>query len=225
MTEIDEVVVVVPARDEAELISRCMTGLVRARVAVRDRFGDRAPVVRLIVVADGCSDATAELARNAGADEVIEIAAAGVGAARGLGIARALETSVLPPERIWLANTDADSQVYASWIVDQLTAANSGADVIIGGVIPDFADLTPHQIRAWKATHDRGQARGHIHGANLGVRASAYLRAGGFPGILVGEDVALVDLATRHGASVFTHDSVVLTSGRGVGHAAGTRTT
>ena len=32
----------------------------------------------------------------------------------------------------------------------------------------------------------------HVHGANLGFRASAYLRAGGFPALPTAEDHALV---------------------------------
>jgi hypothetical protein len=42
----------------------------------------------------------------------------------------------------------------------------------------------------------------HIHGANLGVSARAYRRAGGFPPLACSEDVALIDLLIAAGVRV-----------------------
>jgi hypothetical protein len=42
----------------------------------------------------------------------------------------------------------------------------------------------------------------HIHGANLGVSAHAYALAGGFSGLSVSEDVALVDALIESGANI-----------------------
>ena len=39
----------------------------------------------------------------------------------------------------------------------------------------------------------------HVHGANLGFRASAYLTAGGFPPVPTAEDHALVAALTAGG--------------------------
>jgi hypothetical protein len=42
----------------------------------------------------------------------------------------------------------------------------------------------------------------HIHGANLGISATAYLRAGGFPPLACHEDVHLVSQLERCGARI-----------------------
>ncbi|GLZ41370.1 glycosyltransferase [Actinokineospora sp. NBRC 105648] len=66
--------VVVPARDEGALIGACLRSV-------------SAPGVRVVVVADGCSDDTAERAAEAGA-EVVETAARGKAAALNTGLSR-----------------------------------------------------------------------------------------------------------------------------------------
>ena len=42
----------------------------------------------------------------------------------------------------------------------------------------------------------------HVHGANLGVSRTAYLAAGGFRDLIVGEDVALVASLMESGARI-----------------------
>jgi hypothetical protein len=55
----------------------------------------------------------------------------------------------------------------------------------------------------------------HVHGANLGIRASAYLAAGGFPPLRTAEDHALLAAAIRAGFMVAqASDIAVETSGR-----------
>jgi cellulose synthase/poly-beta-1,6-N-acetylglucosamine synthase-like glycosyltransferase len=54
-----------------------------------------------------------------------------------------------------------------------------------------------------------------VHGANLGFRAAAYLRAGGFPDVATGEDRALVTALTATGSRVqYTRALTVTTSAR-----------
>jgi hypothetical protein len=70
--------------------------------------------------------------------------------------------------------------------------------------------------RAGEATHD------HVHGANLGFRADAYWRVGGFRPLHVGEDVDLVERFLNAGTSlVWDPDNAVLTSDRRDFRAAG----
>ena len=55
----------------------------------------------------------------------------------------------------------------------------------------------------------------HVHGANLGIRASAYLAAGGFRPLRTAEDHALLATAAQAGRSVVqAGDVAVETSGR-----------
>ena len=65
------VIVVIPARDEEELIGPCLDSVIAAAT----------PATRILVVADGCVDGTAEVARSRGV-EVLELGGRSVGAAR-----------------------------------------------------------------------------------------------------------------------------------------------
>jgi glycosyltransferase involved in cell wall biosynthesis len=196
------VAVVVPARDEGELIERCLASI-----------GDQ----RVIVVADSCRDNTAEIARRCGA-EVLEIDEANVGLARALGA----EAALRDPGVDWIACTDADSVVPPNWLSVQRQLADEGADVVVGTVRPDFADLTDAQIRAWAATHPAGHANGHVHGANLGLRAAAYLSVGGFAPVVEHEDNDLVARLAAAGFTITPTAAIeVMTSGRTFGRTPG----
>lgn len=196
------VAVVIPARDEADLIVRCLASI---------------GAERIIVVADSCVDNTAQIARSRGA-EVIEITDANVGVARAVGC----EAALRHPDIDWIACTDADSAVPPNWIDEQLRLAAMGADVVVGTVRPDFADLTALQTRAWLATHQPGVANGHVHGANLGIRASAYLSVGGFAPVSEHEDNDLVDRLAAAGFTITPTAAIdVLTSGRAFGRTPG----
>ncbi len=183
------VTVVIPARDEEELVGRCLASVEVAAARAR-ADGVR---VRVILVADDCRDRTAEVARAAGV-EVIESAAGRVGAARAQWGDAARAGWDGDDAEHWIACTDADSAVPPAWITSQLELADGGADVVVGTVRPELDDLSPAQGAAWRATRVPGHANGHGHGANLGVRADAYVAAGGFPAVAEHEDV---DLVTR----------------------------
>ena len=199
------VLVVIPARNEQDAIARCLFSVLAAAT----------PDTRSVVVADGCTDATVDIARSLGV-EVLETSARSVGAARRAGIEYALADAE------WIANTDADSVVPANWNTAQLDLAAGGTDVVVGTVRPDFADLDERRVRAWLARHVPGQANGHVHGANLGVRTSCYLAAGGFPAVPEHEDVDLVDRLRATGAVVTATAAIdVMTSGRLVGRTPG----
>lgn len=219
---IASVIVAVPARNEQALIASCLRSIHGAFDHARTELGTRCPQLFLIVVADGCVDRTAELARAQPGVCVIEQPPTGVGAARQAAIAVALRALPVPPSRAWIINTDADSHVEPNWIVEHLHHADQGADVLIGTVRPEFDDLSQDQVTAWRASHHRGQPNGHIHGANLGVRASTYLEVGGFSTMREHEDVDLVGRARQGGYAIAVTDSTeVVTSGRQVGRTPG----
>ena len=117
--------------------------------------------------------------------------------------------------RTWLANTDADSQVPENWLVRQLEFAEAGADAVLGSVEPDPAGMDPELRRRWLERHPFEEDHPHIYGANFGVRASAYLAAGGFPKLASHEDRTLVQSLRNRAFTVTATDSMrVLTSGR-----------
>ncbi|MDJ0333803.1 glycosyltransferase [Salinibacterium sp. G-O1] len=214
MTQVAELVVLIPARDEEALIARCLESVLAARANVD------IPVT-VVVAADGCLDATAEIARSFDGVVVVEIDSSNVGTARGIAARTALELIACDPGRVWMANTDADSVVPPNWLSEQVRLANSGVDVMIGTVRPEFDELSVEQERAWRARHVPGQPNGHVHGANLGVRASTYLEAGGYEALPEHEDVDLVARLKAVSRVVASDDCEVVTSGRKFGRTPG----
>jgi glycosyltransferase involved in cell wall biosynthesis len=200
--------VVIPARDEEDLIGRCL-------VAVLESAQHVSVPVDIVVVADGCLDRTTSIARAFRGVRVLEIESSNVGTARATGAQAALARGAQ-----WLANTDADSVVPQNWLSHQLALATAGWDVVVGTVRPDFEELTPEQRHAWLATHRVGEPNGHVHGANLGVRASAYAAAGGYRTLPEHEDV---DLVTRLAdfRSIASDGAEVITSARRFGRTPG----
>jgi len=214
---IRHVAVVVPARDEEDLVGRCLRSIEGARQ-------ESLVPTSLVVVLDACTDGTAAaVADVAGPDvQVVVTDAANVGAARALGVSHALVGLDLDPTEVLLACTDADSEVPPWWLTELVRLADEGADVVVGTVRPDPADLDPDDLDAWSATRVAGRPNGHVHGANLAVRVSSYVRAGGFPRRTEHEDVTLVASLRATGARVVPSDTVdVLTSGRRVGRTPG----
>ena len=142
---------------------------------------------------DACTDDTA---RHVGRwpVEAVETTARSVGVARRTGVRHALSSLPTDASQTWVAMTDADTAVPRDWITHQLDLMDAGADLVLGTVRPDFADLTARHAAYWRATHRRGEPAGNVHGANLGVRASAYIAAGGIPDLVEHEDLSLIPI-------------------------------
>lgn len=215
---VTEILVVIPARNEEQRLPRCLAALDRASSQLRALA--RPVQVRVMVVLDSCTDRSAEVLEHWPAFESIRADAGQVGGARAIGIARGLDGSSSSPERIWIACSDADSAVPADWLVTQLKAADAGVDLLLGTVRPDPDELAELALSRWSGLHRIDDGHPHVHGANLGIRADRYLRAGGFQPVAVHEDQLLVATVRRQGGvTVSIGASPVLTSGRLVGRA------
>lgn len=209
---IDDLLVAIPARDEAANLPAALAAIDLARAALA-AWDPHPPRVVVAVAADSCTDATADLARDAGAI-VVETFVGKVGAARSTAVAAGLAAAGTP-SACWIACTDADSLVHVDWLRVHLAAARGGAHLLLGSVRPSALDLTPHQLARWHRLNPQAEAHPYVHGANLGVRADAYLRVGGFAEVGEHEDVALVDALRATAAVVVTTDRApVTTSGR-----------
>jgi glycosyltransferase involved in cell wall biosynthesis len=208
---IQAVGVVIPAHNEEDLLPSCLA-------AVRQAARMLIPAsVQLVVVADACDDRTAELARD-GAAEVVEISARSVGVAREAGVREVLRrTRHLDPSAVWLAMTDADTLVPPSWLGQQVDYANAGWDAVVGTVtVTDWAQQPPEVPALFRQLYgaDQGTHR-HVHGANLGFSARAYLAAGGFSPNPTAEDHALVESLGAAGSRILRTTKVtVVTSAR-----------
>ena len=195
--------VIIPAHNEAALIGRCLNSVSAAACAA----GLNGEAVMVAVVIDDCSDDTGTIALQRGA-VVLPVAARNVGVARAAGASACLAAGAR-----WLAFTDADSEVADDWLVQQL---RSGADAVCGTVrVRDWGDYGAAMRSHYASTYTDADGHGHIHGANLGVSAAAYRRAGGFPALACSEDVALVQALQATGASIaWTAQARVWTSAR-----------
>ncbi len=207
---IREVAVVVPARDEEATIE--------AAIAAIHRSASHLPATlrtTVLVVANGCSDETVSRACASGAT-TLETNIANVGAARSVGVARAIGRRRTTLDGLWIASTDADSEVPEGWLQSQIKAATAGADVFLGTIALSANDSESHP--GWSAAYAeplRLADHGHVHGANLGFRASTYVAAGGFRPLLCAEDVDLVGRIRSLGARItWVPDVAVVTSAR-----------
>ncbi|MGD8193199.1 glycosyltransferase [Herbiconiux sp. P18] len=220
--------VVIPARDEEESLGACLEAVLASRRALMRL--DPTPFVRcrVVVVLDACTDDSIGVAESfGGAVIALEAAAGNVGVARGIG-ARHVMASFDRPAEQWICSTDADTLVPESWLADHLAVAETGAYVGLGRVEPSGGALSPDALDAWQRAHADSSVR-HVYGANLGVRADAYLRAGGFPAIRLGEDeelVRAVDALESHvdepsGGRIAQVEGVAATSDRLDGRTAG----
>jgi GT2 family glycosyltransferase len=211
---IDHVIIAVPARNEEETLADCLTSILES-CAVID-----VPAT-LVVALDACTDATIAIARGFADITILEREHQNVGRARRDAVGHGLKATNAQPERTWIAFTDADTTVPSQWLPTHLAAADE-ADAYIGAVVPRLRDLDARRRSAWQASHPPGATVGHVHGANLGVRASAYLEVGGVDDVITGEDVDLVARLRRAGHRVTANEThPVTTSARLVGRAEG----
>lgn len=182
---ISRVVVVIPARNEEDTLAQCLASVTQAAHRIR------IPTT-VVLVLDSCTDRSGEIAASFADVIVVEGEFANVGLARASGFSYALASFAEDPDSIWFAATDADSVVPSGWLVEHLRAAREGAHVYAGAVVPVLHDLDAERQKVWMRTHPPGATLGHVHGANLGMRGSAYIAAGGFSCLATGEDVELV---------------------------------
>lgn len=196
--------ILIPVHNEEALLAECLKA---ARVAAShpELLGEP---VEILVVLDSCSDASAAIALDFQVQR-LEVQARNVGHVRGVGARHLLNLGAR-----WISCTDADSRVAPDWLVAQLAL---GADAVCGTVTVDawsegFDEAA--QIR-YQQAYTASDGHRHIHGANLGVSAGAYVQAGGFEPLACHEDVQLVRDLERSGASIaWSHMPQVITSAR-----------
>ena len=215
--------VVVPAHDEEDLIGRCLASIQAATRHPRLRGVE----VRCVTVLDSCSDRTGDRAAVVDGTGVVEVTHGNVGAARAEGMRAMLSVAAgLDPSEVWLSTTDADTLVPRHWLARQMTYAHRGAGAVAGTVEVDDWSQQPASTQRTFLTHQRqvgtGLGHGHVHGANLGLSAAAYLASGGMPPLALAEDRALWELLQARGQRlVSAPDLAVVTSARRESRASG----
>lgn len=216
---VSHVAVVVPARNEEDRLPFCLRAI-RDAIKELDDSDEGSIVVRVVVVLDSCTDRTAEVAAEFADVETIVAEVGSVGGARSLGAQMSLRGARARLNGTWLASTDADSTVPKNWLTQMIHQADAGSDLVLGTVQPD-ATAAPLLRYAWAQHHSVADGHRHVHGANLGIRGSAYIELGGWPRLSTGEDVALVHAAEANvGLRISRTGAIpVVTSGRLTGRA------
>lgn len=185
--------VCIPAHNEAQSIVACLASVCAA--ASHPHLAGRK--VEIVVVHDSCTDETAQLSAQWPVARLhLEV--------RNVGIARATGAQYLIEQGAqWLAFTDADSVVSPLWLVHQLALQSN---VVCGTVeVTDWSchgPLAAQAQQAFEAGYQDQDGHRHVHGANLGMSAAAYLQAGGFEALTCSEDQALVDKLVQLGQQV-----------------------
>ena len=220
-----QVVVVVPARDESGSVAATVRDVAVSVDLARHRGLVSGSAIE--VVAHRCLDDTADRARAAlagRADATVtrDHDSVSVGQVRDRGVRRALPRLDDRPGDTWVLSTDADTRVGATWVTDILTEAARTRVVAVVGLAPldawrgsDIARTAYAAVLAEKMRDDPVHQHDHVYGANLAVRADAYLAVGGFSHLVHGEDQRIVDDLDRHGFPLLrTRHVTVTTSGR-----------
>jgi len=196
--------ILIPAHNEEQYLAHCLQAALHA--SSHPSLGGEA--VQILVVLDSCSDNSAQIVGEHPVQS-LALSVRNVGRARAAGAHHLLEQGAR-----WISCTDADSRVAPDWLVAQLAL---GTDAVCGTVTVDTwsqALDSQAQMRYHQTYQARDNHR-HIHGANLGISAEAYRRAGGFKPLACDEDVQLVRQLERCGASIaWSHRPQVITSAR-----------
>jgi glycosyltransferase involved in cell wall biosynthesis len=213
--------VLIPARDEERLLGRCLHSVLGA-VSTLDEY----TTADIIVAVDSSTDRTAQIAAGilGKRGSVLLTTAGAAGTVRAVAANYALgRNRRRHVGKWWLANTDADCVVPSGWLTQQLQLARGGIEAFAGTVnVDSFEEHGPQVAERFRASYKIAPDgwHPHVHGANLGVRADTYMRAGGWAPLQTGEDHDFWNRLVACGAKLVSTARIeVLTSGRRVGRA------
>ena len=208
--------VVVPARDEEDLVGACLRALAHQGGVAPDEY-------EVLLVLDRCTDGTEARAAAVAADHpglrlyALEGPGAGSGLARRIGMEAACKRllAVGGPEGL-ICSTDADTIVAPDWLATQLRAVEAGAKAIGGRIdLADAGTLPPGVLRLHA---EKGQTRHQklladtnligkaehwqFSGASLALTAEAYRDVGGLRPLESLEDEHLEELLRENGVPI-----------------------
>ena len=220
MTDRWHIAVLIPAKNEEELLPRCLRSVIAACSEVASYAS-----TDIILVVDDSEDDTVSIASEIIGDSglVLERKLSCVGMARHEAAEVAMRRASATMNRCWLANTDADCLVPPEWLAKQLHHAINEYAGVVGIVdVDSFREHQCHVARRFKETyvlHSDG-THPHVHGANIGFQAEAYLNAGGWAALSTAEDHDLWGRFKKAGHRLISYISLkVMTSGRREGRA------
>jgi len=178
--------VVVPAYQAAAVIGQCVRSL-QQQTVVREEY-------EVIVADDGSTDATAAIAREAGADRVLTIAHGGPAVARNVGIAAARGEIIL--------FTDADCEPLTDWLAEMVRPFADPEVMGVKGVYRTrqrevIARLAQCEFEERYDLLERTQKIDFVDSYAAAFRAKALRESGGFDPAFTQANNEDVDLSYR----------------------------
>ena len=190
--------VVIPARNEEVYLP----------LTLRALAGQRHAPDEVIVVDNGSTDRTVQVARDWGAT-VLRCERPGVAHTRQMGLEAARSE--------WVATTDADSLPSPQWL-EKLSEAAPGRAALYGPM--RFCGVAPYWSRLSGAGYSaflhvcRVLGKPNLAGANMAYSREAALLTGGYADVEAYEDVILGQALARLGEVAFVPGALVETSAR-----------
>ena len=172
---IEAIGVVVPAHDEETLLPACL-------VALRRAAGPVSIPVHVIVVADACTDRTRHRAGLRRRGDQHPRSQRRRRPRRRDDRAAAARRRAHDPAATWLATTDADTRRAAALAAAaaRIRRRGLGRGPRAPSSVTDWDGYPPHVPDVFEQRYAFGPGpHPHVHGANLGIRASAYLAPAG----------------------------------------------
>ena len=179
--------IVIPVMNRADELRRCLTSLTQLTYP-REK-------IQIIVVDDGSSDGSPQVAREFGA---LLVPSGGV----GLGPAAARNVGAAVAKGEILAFIDSDCTASKTWLCELIAAFDDQAMAAVGGQVDGMCTesavdryesvMSSLSLGARERSGGRGNDTFYLPSCNLLVRCSAFRQAGGFDDSMhVGEDVDL----------------------------------
>jgi Glycosyl transferase family 2 len=230
-----KVIVIIPVRNEAEGIVRCLNALCNQR----NPLGERIPLhhYEVLVLANNCTDNTKDLVelyqrqhpafRLQFASIFLPAEEAHVGTAR-----RLLMDAAAARFKKWghangiIASTDGDTVVDQHWLYHTIDAIKNGCDAVGGRIevedISTSTEIYPVQDDIYQNLVARTQAlidplsydpwphHYQFFGASMAVTASMYEQAGGLPVLPFLEDGAFYNSLFRQDARIRRSPNVIV---------------
>lgn len=230
--------VVVPARNEEDLVGQCIQALASQSFVSPAEY-------EVILILDGCTDETESRAREAALKapdlrlHFLDGPGEGAGHARRVGMEAACSRLLdIGRETGLIASTDADTVVDPDWLAAQFECLDQGARAIGGRIeLSDDAGL-PKGVAGWRSergsrrhmdllseSSSSGESPGFLEhwqfsGASLSLTAEVYREIGGLEPHAALEDEHLERILCQRGIAIERPISVrVTTSARLVGRA------
>jgi len=183
--------IIVTTHDSDETLLRCINSL-NSQSFPRERY-------EIIIVDDGSTDKSVEIAKKNGSDLIIQTKPCTVSMARNLGVKESKSE--------FLAFTDSDCEVEENWvevIIDTLSKVDAVSGPIMNG--------NPHSTIAWAELfmhfggYNEKRSKGKIRfmpGCNQAMRKEAFQKAGGFTDIRASDDVMFGESLKKVGVTCY----------------------